>query len=252
MLHRLVATCIIAFWIAMTSLLVIQQMYPETANINAVPMSFVGKLVFQHQQSSDLNIYDKEKAKDVGYVHFQPRLDTATGARFLELSGNIVYTLPGAGGKRIAWSGNIEMDSTFNTKHIHLSVSLHGPGEQLVLNITPASKKVHYIVRSAKVIVDENTITLDEKGISSLLTQSGISPALLAQVSGSNAAQFAPEFSAQQSSVSINGETASTFLLTMKVGGQPLIEAHLSQLGQVIKASAPAFGYHLAPHNVKP
>ena len=33
MLHRLVATCIIAFWIAMTSLLVIQQMYPETANI---------------------------------------------------------------------------------------------------------------------------------------------------------------------------------------------------------------------------
>ena len=250
MLHRLVATCIIAFWVAMTSLLVIQQMYPETANINAVPMPFVGKLVFQHQQSSDLNIYDKEK--DVGYMHLQPRVDTATGARFLELSGNIVYTLPGAGGKRIAWSGNIEMDSAFNTKHIHLSLSLQGPGEQLVLNITPATKTVHYTVRSAKVIVDENTITLDEKGIASLLTQAGISPALLAQVSGSNAAQFAPEFSAQQSSVSINGETASTFLLTMKVGGQPLIEAHLSQLGQVIKAAVPAFGYHLAPHNVRP
>jgi hypothetical protein len=38
----------------------------------------------------------------------------------------------------------------------------------------------------------------------------------------------------------------------MKVGGQPLIEAHLSQLGQVIKAAVPAFGYRLAPHNVKP
>ena len=250
MLHRLAATCIISFWIAMTTLLVVQQMYPETANINAVPMSFIGRLVFQHQQSSDLNIYDKEK--DVGYLHLQPRLDATTGARFLDFSGNIVYSLPGTGGKRTACSGSIEMDSAFNTKHIHLSLSLQGPGEQLILNITPATKKVHFAVRNAKVIVDEDTLTLDESGIATLLTQAGISPVMLSQFTGANAAQFSPEFSAQQSSVSINGETASTFLLTMKVGGQPIIEAHLSQLGQVLKASAPHFGYRLAPHNVKP
>lgn len=250
MLHRLVATCIISFWIAMTTLLVIQQMYPETANINAVPVSFVGRLVFQHQQASDLNIYDKEK--NVGYLHIQPRLNAATGDRIVELSGNIVYTLPGVGGKRIAWLGNIEMDGAFSTKRIHLSVSLQGPAQQLILDITPATKKVHYTVKSAAVVIDEDTLTLDENGIATLLTQAGISPAMLTQFTGENAAQFIPEFSAQQSSVTFNGETASTFLLSMKVGGQPLIEAHLSQLGQVLKAGAPLFGYRLAPHNVTP
>ncbi len=250
MLHRLAATCIIAFWIAMTSLLVIQQMYPETANINAVPVSFLGRLVFQHQQSSDLSIYEKEK--NVGFLHLQPRVDNVTGARIIELSGNTVFTLPGGDSKRIAWHGNIEMDSTFATTQIHLGISLQGPGQQLVLDITPTKKKVHYVVKNDGAVTDEDTLTLDEKGITTLLTQAGISPVMLSSFTKENAAQFTPEFSAQQSSVSISGETASTILLTMKIGGQPLIEAHLSQLGQVLKAAAPVFGYRLAPHNVAP
>ena len=250
MLHRLVATCIIAFWIAMTTLLVIQQMYPETANINAVPMPFIGRLVFQHQQATDLNIYDKDK--NVGFLHLQPRIDNATGARIIELSGNTVYNLPGSDAKRIAWHGNIEMDSTFATKQIYLGISLQGPGQQLVLHISPATKTVHYATRNGSVIVEEDTLTLDENGITSLLTQAGISPAMLSQFTGQNAAQLAPVFSAQQSSVSINGETATTFLLTLKIGGQPVIDMHVSQLGQVLKASVPPFGYRLAPHNMAP
>ena len=250
MLHRLVATCIVAFWIAMTTLLVIQQMYPESANINAVPLPFVGKLIFQHQQASDLQIYDKEK--NVGHMYLQPRLDATTGARVLDMTGNLVSTLPGMSGQRIGWVANITLDDSFAPKQIHLSISFQAPEQQIMLDITPATKEVRYILRNGATVIERNTMTLDEKGIGALLGQVGLSPAMFAQLPANPDTQFAPKFSAQQSSVKINGETASTYLLSMKVADQPFIEAHVSQLGQVLKASMPLLGYRLAPQNVEP
>lgn len=234
----------------MTSLLVIQQMYPERANINSIPISYVGRQFFQHQQSSDLEICDLDKS--VGYLHLQPRIDAANDKRMIEFSGNLTYTPSGFGSQRIAWSGNVEFDPLLVAKHIHLSITFQGAAQQFLLDITPPTRKMHYIVRVNGAAIDENTISIDENGLNTLLTQAGISPAIFAQFSNGSASQFAPEFLAQQSSVNLNGEIASTFLLTMKIGGQPLIEAHLSQLGQVLKASTPLFGYRLAPHNVAP
>lgn len=234
----------------MTTLLVIQQIYPESTNINSVPISFIGGQFFQHQQSSDLEIYDLNKP--VGYVHLQPRVDAANDKRFLEFSGNLTYAPAGLGSQRIAWSGNIEFGPSLATKQIHLSVTIQGSAQQFLMDIAPPTKKMHCIVRVNGAAIDENTISIDESGLNALLTQAGFSPAIFAAFSSGSASQFAPEFSAQQSSVNLNGEIASTFLLTMKVGGQSLIEAHLSQLGQVLKASTPLFGYRLAPHNMAP
>jgi glycine cleavage system regulatory protein len=77
---------------------------------------------------------------------------------------------------------------------------------------------------------------------------------LIQQVLGASTAASAPapELSAYSSSTSLNGETVSTYLVTMKLSGQTLFEAHVSQLGQVLRAQMPLFGYKLAPHNITP
>ena len=57
MLHRFLVILIVCFWLAMTSLLVVREWYPESTGLNAIPVNYVGQLVFQHQQSSDLQIF---------------------------------------------------------------------------------------------------------------------------------------------------------------------------------------------------
>jgi hypothetical protein len=59
------------------------------------------------------------------------------------------------------------------------------------------------------------------------------------------------EVSARQASLKMNGETVSTFVISAKVGGQTFMEAHLTQLGQMLKAQVPSMGYKLLPYNAK-
>jgi hypothetical protein len=58
------------------------------------------------------------------------------------------------------------------------------------------------------------------------------------------------EVSAQSSSLVINGQKLETFLLSIKAGGQSVVEAHLSQLGQVLSAQVPVLGWKLTPLNL--
>ena len=41
MLHRLLALSIVGFWLAMTGLLVVRELYPESTSLNSVPVSHV-------------------------------------------------------------------------------------------------------------------------------------------------------------------------------------------------------------------
>ena len=93
MLNRLLIICITGFWLAMTSLLVVRELYPESTRLNAVPLGYVGQIVFQHEQSSDLRIYTS--AKEPGYLHIQPRILADSGRRVLEFRGNADVALPG-------------------------------------------------------------------------------------------------------------------------------------------------------------
>ncbi|MEO6788100.1 MAG: hypothetical protein ABI318_18395, partial [Chthoniobacteraceae bacterium] len=129
MLHRLVIICITGFWLAMTGLLVVRELYPESTRLNAVPLGYVGQLVFQHEQSSDLRIYASEK--EPGYLHIQPRTLADSGRRVLEFNGDVNFTLPGGHHQHLFWAGTFEMSRTLAPERLHLDLSTRELGRHM-------------------------------------------------------------------------------------------------------------------------
>ena len=103
MLHRLAIILITGFWLVMTALLIVRELYPESTRLNQVPLSYVAQVAFQHQQSSDLRIFSSEK--DPGFLHVQPHTLPGTGRRVLEFNGSVHFTLPTGKKQRVSWIG---------------------------------------------------------------------------------------------------------------------------------------------------
>ena len=97
--------------------------------------------------------------------------------------------------------------------------------------------------------LNEMAFTLDEAGFGTLMSRAGVPPAMLRQLKATQSEIPQFDFSAQSSSFTIRGQKLETFLLVLKAGEQSVFEAQLSQLGQVLSAQAPAFGWRLTPFN---
>jgi hypothetical protein len=248
MLHRLAALLIIIFWICMTGLLVVKE--TVLTQLNNVPAGFVAQLIFQHQQSSDLQIYDGPK--DSGYLHVQPSRKSDTGAKIIDFHGNLGVNIPGGGRQRLSWMGNVDMDENFQIQKLRVNVAFQQGGGQVDVVVEPPKKIARYSVKTANSPIEQNQLSLDENGLSGLLSHVGLGPVSLPQLKAAGAQMSPPEFITQTSSLQLNGETVSTYLFIMKVEGQTIIEAHLSQLGQVLRAQIPLLGYKFAPQNVNP
>jgi hypothetical protein len=250
MLHRLVATLIVIFWLSMTGLLVLREMYPEVTRLNDVPVGFVGRVVFQHQQPSDLQIYDS--GTEVGNLRLQPRTNLRTGAFIVEIHGTLSVNLPGGGRQRMSWDGDLEMNQLFRIQRVDINLTIQQGGGQLHLVVEPPKNVAQYTLKNGGLNQEHSEFSLDEAGFTSLLNQVGVAAPALSQLKAATAQISAPTFNTQTSSLQLNGETVSTFLFSMKMDDQPIIEAHLSQLGQVLRAQVPLLGYKFAPQNVAP
>jgi hypothetical protein len=240
---------IVAFWLGMTSLLVVRELYPESTRLNDVPVNHVGRLFFQHEQGSDLVIRDKQK--EVGYLHVQPRRDRESGARRVEFHGNVGLNLPAAGKKRLSWSGNMSMDDTFNVTRLRIALSTHDPIQGVELDVDAVTNVAKYVVTHRGNELEKGSFTLDQNGLTSLLERAGLPVALFKSLLSSQKASATPEVVARQATLKINGEEISAYTIAVNVSGQTMFEAHVTQLGQVLKAKAAALGYTLAPHTLK-
>lgn len=250
MLHRITVMLIIGFWLAMTGLLVVREIYPESTRLNNVPVAHVGRLLFQHEQPSELTIRDKQR--EVGTLYLQPRANKITRERWFEFHGNLGLSLPGAGRQRISWSGNARMDDAFNVVHLKLSLYTHDPIQGIELDIDAPTNLASYVITNQGTELEKGSFTMDKSGLASLLKRAGLPVAVFESIlSSSQKSMGAPEVVSRLSSLKLNGETISTYLVSVNVSGQTLLEAHVTQLGQVVKAAAPALGYKLSPQNYK-
>ena len=256
MLHRLAAMLIVGFWLAMTGLLVLREVYPESTRLNTIPMSYVGSLFFQHHQSSDLQIYDA--GREVGYVHLQPKSSNDQKTRTIEMQGNLTISPLGVPRQRLSWFGGLPqggallLDENNDIQAIHLVITIQEPASQLELRIDRKTNTAQFVVNANGNIVDSSTITMDRQGLAKLLQRTGFDTSILQQLQASSAETPPAEITAYQSSTRLNGETVSTYLVSMKVSGQTIFDAHVSQLGQILRAQVPLLGYKLSPYNVAP
>lgn len=248
MLHRIAIFSIIGFWLAMTSLLIIREVYPDATNLNTVPAQHAASLLFQNEQPSDLKIYDG--AKDAGYIRIAPRIQKKDKLRVLETQGNLALKLPGDC-PRISWIGKIEMNAAYQITQLEMTLSTEEE-RKIEIFYQGASKTLRYKASADGHLFADNEIQMNEQGIGSLLGQIGINTAFLSQFSSAPAGQSLVKYTATQSSIKISGSEIPTYLVTMKFGEQVMWAAHITRLGHIIKGHIPIFAYKALATGIQP
>jgi hypothetical protein len=252
MLYRFAAFVIVTFWLVMTSLLVLNEIHPEGSSVQQVPLPHVMKVLYLHEQPSDLRIYAGNTS--IGYMRLHPHIDKETGDRLLEITGNLQMQL-GESHSRIVCDGILTMSPAFDLKKTDWSIAMQDPGGlRLQIQTQATSPTAHLILRTKDQIIQESDVALNESGFSGVMQQFGATPEMLAMVDQAKTtakAQAPPVIRARQSSLRYRGERTDTYLVSIEQNGQTLIECHFSQLGQVLYAKT-LLGYTLQPDDVIP
>ena len=249
MLYRSLAAVIVIFWIAMSALLLRSELGPSDSRLRVVPAGHVMKLLFAHEQTSDLDIYSERLR--IGHLRLHPHVRKEDGARILEFAGNLQLTVPGTGRHRFAWDGSMEMTRLLDVQSLRLGLTMRDLGNYRVeLTFLPPENLAHYELWSAGVLVEKADFPLDERGLQAVVDKLEIPPDVVRMARGPKSAKPA-EITALQSSIEIHGEKIDTYLVSIRQNGQTMIEFHVSQLGQVLRGTT-ILGYTFAPDELMP
>jgi hypothetical protein len=251
MIYRTVAALIVIFWMVMTTLLIRNEVNPEDSRLREVPITLVLKLLFLHEQPSDLRIY--AGGTPVGHVRFQPRNNKDTGERIVEFTGSIQVQAPDR--RRLSWDGTLRMTPSYELVRSDWGVTLQDPGFMRLEVRTKADEPfAHIMIRSKDRILQEMDVALSEAGLTNLAQQFGVGGeifAVLQQAKAQAKTQTNPTIRARQSSIRYRGERTETYLVSIEHNGQTLIQCQFSQLGQILQAKSP-LGYTMQPDDLLP
>ena len=248
MVSRIITAAIVCFWIVMTTLLIHLETYPDQSDLLTLPASHVFRLMFLHQQISDLTI--SQNGHTLGNLMLHPESDASLDERSLVFSGGISVQPPGADKKqRLTWDGTLVMDHAFKTRSLVLTASLQDPPYHIHLDIEPLNNRADYDLALAARPVKHASIPLTQDGINSLLrNEFGLDPALLQNIPMKVGA---PTLTAKQTELKIRNENVVAYLLTFKQGETTLAEIYVSQLGQVLTAKT-LLGYNFSTEDLSP
>ena len=244
MLHRIFTGVIVCFWLVMTSQLIRLQVNPDRSDLLVVPPSHVFKLMFTHEQTSELDIV--ENGSPIGNISLNPKTDPALDKRSLDFSGSLLFHLPNTPkAQRVSWNGTWETDNSYKTSNLHLTLNLlpvvpHDPTFHLHLDFDPASEQVEYEYKEGDQSVRKSTVTANIKGAISLLRDEfGVDPSFLQNMPRNIEI---PTLTAKQTAITVHAEKTVVYLLTVKQGEIVVAEIYVSQLGQILAAKT-IFGY---------
>jgi hypothetical protein len=241
-LVRFLSAAIVFFWITMTVLLVRSELWPGQSRLRSIPVEHVAKLFWLHESQSDLTIWSENSR--VGNLHLQPKIRKEDGARILEFSGNLQWRLPGSPRQRVSWGGTAIFDDQLSLSSLQIGVPVgDAPLTRAQVTVTPSENLARYQLFNGNTELEHEDYALDETGLKKVLKQLDLDPALYESVRGS---ATVPVVSARQSSLMIRQGRIDTFLVSVKQGGQTLLEAYVNQLGVVAKVKT-LVGYSMAP-----
>ena len=247
MLARFLSAAIILFWITMTVLLVRSELWPGQSNLRSVPIEHVAKLFWQHQQPSDLTILSDNTR--VGHLKLHPKIRKDDGTRILEYSGNLQLRLPGSQRQRVSWDGSATFDHKLALSSLLVGVDVRDSSlMRAEVLVTPSENLARYQLKNNGIEIEREDYALDESGLKKVLKQLDLDPALYESVRGS---ATVPVVSARRSSLTHRQGRIDTFLVSVKQGGQTLLEAHVNQLGVVVMVKT-LVGYNMAAEEFLP
>ena len=248
MAYRIVCILVIGFWLTMAGLLLKTELHPGKSRLREVRIEHVLKLLFLHEQHSDLNIFSERTR--FGHLRIYPHVEKETGRRLLQFDGDLQLRLPKLPKQRFSWSGVAEMDASLTTQLFELKFKMEEPiSYSAEARIEPATKRMTVLLRSKESVTSE-TFEFDEAGAwQELMRHFDVDPAVMRALSQD--ATMQPRIIAEQSSLRIHGEHIETYLVTIEQNGQTLLEFHVNELGQILYAKT-LIGYTLVPDDLGP
>jgi hypothetical protein len=247
-LYRVAAALIVVFWIAMTTLLLRSEFAPAQSRMREIPPAHVLKLLFLHQQSSELSI--QYQGNPVGRLHVQPQVRREDGSRVIEFVGNALFHLPGVARERMSWDGAVEMTRELAVREVRVGFNLRG-AERYRVEVTHdvAANRGRYELKLGDTSVSARDYSFDAAGRAALLREAEAAPQLVAMIQAaiqSAGPQEPLAIAARQGTLDFQGEPIETTLVSFSQGKQSLLEVHVNQLGQVMRAET-LLGYTLVP-----
>ncbi len=238
MLCRAVATLIVLFWITMATLLIRSEVRPGDSRMREIPVAHVLKLLFLHQQPSELSIqYQKNP---VGRLRVHPQVRREDGSRVIEFVGNAQFSVSGLSRERVSWEGSVEMTRLLELRQLRVGLNTRGPGRYRIdITHDAVTGKGRYELKVGDVVFAAREYSLDAAGRQALLREADISPEMVATIQAAlqSAGPLEPlAITARQAMLDFQGEPIETTLATFRQGVQTLLEVHVSQLGQVLRA----------------
>ena len=248
----------------MAAMLVRTEYFSGDGESLPVPVEFVTRLMFHHEQSSDLVFYSQQHRLD-GYLHLQPkhlsRGEDGQSAPLDLLSGSGSFTLylPGAAAQRATLRGGVEMDGRQQVQRFEVTASLrepglhgpppNGPGLTLFVEGRPTRDDWHYFLKQSGTIVRE-----DAGPMSRLLAAAdphlpGLDLSGVEQMQRQQAAGM--RFSAHRGSLRLSGDTIDTYVVTLQHGDLTEATLYFNQLGQILAVKTFA-GYDLYDEGITP
>ena len=258
MIYRILSVAIISFWLVMTSLLIHLENHPDQSDLLDVPTAHVLKIMFAHQQISDLTITQAD-GHALGNFMIHPKVNPATGAHSLLFSGGFSFTPPGSQKKqRLTWDGELFLDHAYNNTGLDVAASLQDAPYHIRLHFDPEKKQVTYELIMNGRTFKRATVPLTQEGVAGVVREElGIDPMLMQSmpmslngISG-GVGMGAPVISSKQTELKIHKENVVAYLITIKTGETTAAEIYVSQLGQVLTAKT-FLGYNLTTEDITP
>lgn len=242
MFYRTLVVGIVGFWLGMTFLLVRMEWAPREADTIAVPTAYLWKLMFLHEEPSDLVIYNQRQR--LGNLHFQPRrqapeADPRGGeVRQLGAVGNLSADLPWMGRQNVVLHGSVDLGAGDDVRVLRLSAVFHpvgaphSAGTTVIVDGRPATGVWHYSVQQNEAVVSDETGTLAHLLDRPELRDLGIDPSALAKLQEQSASTL--NVMARHGRLRLNQDEIETYVVTFKDANGLEATVHLNQLGQIL------------------
>lgn len=241
MMRRIFYCAIVLFWLGMWTLLIRREYFPQDTRFSDVPINYLERILFKHEQISDLAIM--ANGSRVGHLQIAPQIRNKDGARILRVTGDAQIRILDARTQRWLWTFIMESDAKleptafFFTLIVRETGVRQSEGIHLWIDIHPKDRIASYTLKEDNVLVKEQTFPLSEAGISTLMAEMGMDAALLPSFT-SVASSEIPTFRAQHTRLDIRGDEVDAYAVQGTYNGQTLFEAHVTELGNVIDAKS--------------
>ncbi len=242
-------TLIAVFWLVMWGLLLRTELHPDGAALREVPIEHVVKLIFRHEEGSNLVVHGD--GARLGQMQLVPR-SKSENEHSIDCTGGLQLRMPNGGRERISWKGTVDLDAAFSLQMLHLMLVTSplgaeggnkaedakapvAPTTTVDITVNPLEKTASYVWKNGNIVLDEQTFELNEAGVRQLAQHLGIDPGLIqsAPISHSPGSMHV---TAHQSSLLVRNEKVETYRVDVEQNGQTMLELQISQLGMILQA----------------